>query len=576
MKHTLTFLLALLITSIAVGQNDLKKVAVWETKCTDGSITKFQSVMVRGGMEAAVANAPGYTGFDRASFDAIIKEHNFQRSGAVNDSDIKRLGEMAGVQYIIVPEAMAQGTDFYIIVKMLDVESGEFGAAYEELCSTSASDIKNACAILGSKLFNIPYTGGGNSSGSSASSGDGSIIGQILAKVLTNVSATLDGGGSHIGDTDKPGLVLQYDASGSLYCGGYGYDANTTNIVMYVAADGYEITNCPGGWAFVGKWKNNKKEGDGLVYDRDGNLIYSGKFSNDKPTETYPDSYARTVIAFNAYDMGNGDYYIGETIEGVLDGCGLYVWNDGDAWWGFWKEGVQNGPGIMMNYDGSYQTGTWKDGKMISAEEQARMKREAEEAERRKSRSWTSLMNVKGKFYNDGGGSYHLGQRNGIAIHAFGNPFYYYFGEWNNGFEGYGMMIAPEGYEIVNCPGGWVYVGSYNKKGEMECDRGTIYNREGKIIYYGPFRKGRPTGVYPSKDSYPDYTFDVINYDNGDKYIGERKNEERNGVGFYIWGESENAWFGQWKDKNRNGFGIYVYKNGKYYTGTWKDNQKID
>ncbi len=141
----------LAIAMAVTGQN--KKVAVWETKCSDNSITPFQSTMVRGGMETAVANASGYTGYDRASFDAIIKEHNFQRSGAVKDSDIRRLGEMAGVQYIIVPEALASGDDFYIIVKMLDVETGEYGAAYDALCGSSAIEIKKACSELGVKLF---------------------------------------------------------------------------------------------------------------------------------------------------------------------------------------------------------------------------------------------------------------------------------------------------------------------------------------------------------------------------------------------------------------------------------------
>ena len=228
MKRTLTFLLALLITAIAVGQNDLKKVAVWETKCTDGSITKFQSVMVRGGMEAAVANAPGYTGFDRAAFDQIIKEHNFQRSGAVNDNDIRRLGEMAGVQYIIVPEAMASGNDFYIIVKMLDVESGQYGAAYEELCTTNANDIKNACTRLASQLFGYAYNGGGSSSSSNSSSASGWKA--LLNKMTTNVTASIDGGGVHIGDLETAGLAVQYFPTGSLFCGGYGYDAEAGSI----------------------------------------------------------------------------------------------------------------------------------------------------------------------------------------------------------------------------------------------------------------------------------------------------------------------------------------------------------
>lgn len=143
------FLLALTLEAMA----QQKKVAVWETKCSDNSITTFQSTMVRGGMETAVANAIDYIGYDRASFDAILKEHNFQRSGSVKDSDIRRLGEMAGVQYIIVPEANADGNDFYIIVKMLDVETGEFGAAYDALCTNSASEIRKACSNLGAKLL---------------------------------------------------------------------------------------------------------------------------------------------------------------------------------------------------------------------------------------------------------------------------------------------------------------------------------------------------------------------------------------------------------------------------------------
>lgn len=86
--------------------------------------------MVRGGMETAVGNTPGYKVYDRSSFDAIMKEQNFQRSGAVDDQQIRQLGVMAGVQYIIVPEATAAGNEFYILVKMLDVETGEFGAVY--------------------------------------------------------------------------------------------------------------------------------------------------------------------------------------------------------------------------------------------------------------------------------------------------------------------------------------------------------------------------------------------------------------------------------------------------------------
>lgn len=152
MKKILLFSALIMLSAFVMAQN-IKKVAVWETKCTDNSITSFQSTMVRGGMETAVGNTPGYKVYDRSSFDAIMKEQNFQRSGAVSDEDIKRMGVMAGVQYIIVPEATADGNEFYILVKMLDVETGEFGAVYEELCGPSGSEIRQACSNLGAQLF---------------------------------------------------------------------------------------------------------------------------------------------------------------------------------------------------------------------------------------------------------------------------------------------------------------------------------------------------------------------------------------------------------------------------------------
>ncbi|MBO7489049.1 MAG: hypothetical protein J6T88_02110, partial [Bacteroidales bacterium] len=92
MKKILLFATMLVLIMSAVAQ---KKVAVWETKCSDGSASAMQMLIVRGGMETAVSNAPGYVGFNRTDFDAILREHNFQRSGAVSDADIKRMGEMA-------------------------------------------------------------------------------------------------------------------------------------------------------------------------------------------------------------------------------------------------------------------------------------------------------------------------------------------------------------------------------------------------------------------------------------------------------------------------------------------------
>lgn len=152
------FLLVFAMTSL--GQS--KKVAVMETKNIEG-VSAFQSNMVRGGMEVAVANAPGYEGYDRAAFDVIMKEQKFQRSGVVDDKQIREMGIMAGVQYVLVTEASSDGSGFFILAKLLDVETGQYGNVVNTFCEASGQEIYKASNELGAQLFgeSVSSNGGG-------------------------------------------------------------------------------------------------------------------------------------------------------------------------------------------------------------------------------------------------------------------------------------------------------------------------------------------------------------------------------------------------------------------------------
>ena len=146
------FVLFMLLASVFSLIAQTKKVAVMETKNIQG-VSDFQSNMVRGGMEVAVANANGYEGYDRAAFDMILQEHNFQRSGAVDDKQIREMGIMAGVQYVLVTEASTDGQGFFILAKLLDVETGKYGNAVNSFCNASGQDIFKASNELGAQLF---------------------------------------------------------------------------------------------------------------------------------------------------------------------------------------------------------------------------------------------------------------------------------------------------------------------------------------------------------------------------------------------------------------------------------------
>ena len=60
---------------------------------------------------------------------------------------------------------------------------------------------------------------------------------------------------------------------------------------------------------------------------------------------------------------------------------------------------------------------------------------------------------------------------------------------------------------------------------------------------------------------------------NGDKYVGDWKNNKNHGKGTYIW-KSGNKYEGDWVNDKKHGKGTYIWKDGTKYVGDWKNNKK--
>lgn len=197
----------------------------------------------------------------------------------------------------------------------------------------------------------------------------GKTLEEILSKVVENVTYRFPSGGVHIGESSKEGLCMQVLADGSMFCGNYYTDEQTPSYRMYIVSDPdkYPLNNCPGGWAFVGLEQNNKKHGEsGMVFDKNGKMIYYGEFRNDKPVDPYPMAIPEEEAGvFKAVFLNNGDVYIGQLLDNQRAGVGLYVWASGNAWFGFWANDKMNGIGLYMNYDGNYYSGEWENNKKI-------------------------------------------------------------------------------------------------------------------------------------------------------------------------------------------------------------------
>lgn len=163
-------------------------------------------------------------------------------------------------------------------------------------------------------------------------------------------------------------------------------------------------------------------------------------------------------------------------------------------------------------------------------------------------------------------GEYSNGKRSGLGVYCWESGVYYW-GRWSLGDQnGYAIYIVPEEWQVGNCSDCMFYVGNWSSG--YKSGKGTCYDKYGNLIYYGNFSNNSPTGAYPSTGNYSIYKFRCIEFDGGNKYIGETKNGLRDGYGIFLW-KNGDAWYGPWKEGNRNGYGIYFSYKGEITTGKW-------
>ena len=130
-----------------------KSVAILETYCADNSISSAYLMMIGSNLETGIIKNPQYTAYNRAQVNALISEHKFQRSGLVNDSEIRRLGQMAGVDYVLASEAALLEKQVFVTAKVLNVETGQYEMSDNELMDFNPSAIQRGCQNLAAKLL---------------------------------------------------------------------------------------------------------------------------------------------------------------------------------------------------------------------------------------------------------------------------------------------------------------------------------------------------------------------------------------------------------------------------------------
>ena len=135
------------------GQNI--QVAILEPIAMTNEVTTMHVSMVRGEMVKAIGRQNGYAAFNRADIDQIMKEHNFQQSGMVDEATRKRLGAMQGVDCVCVTKITKEGNSYYLEANLVHIETGQISnpaSQYGELQDGSLVNMLAACEKLAAEL----------------------------------------------------------------------------------------------------------------------------------------------------------------------------------------------------------------------------------------------------------------------------------------------------------------------------------------------------------------------------------------------------------------------------------------
>lgn len=339
MKTKLFTLIMLLAVSLMASAQQKKTVAVLSPVCRDSSASNIYFSIVRGSFESVVSATEGYEAYDRTALDQIMQEHGFQRSGAVDDAQIRQLGQFAGVDYVLVTEISADEGYMMVIAKILNVTTAKYDRSVDDLMEMTPPKVKTGCTKLAQSLFKINMSTGQQS-------------GEIMYNGCRYVGEYKDGkpyGKGKIYYND--GFIVSYEGNfvdgmrqGQgviVWQNGDRYEGNWENNKM----NGQGTYIWSSGNKYVGQWVNDTRTGKGTEYYTDGNR-FEGYFKNGKRNGAGVEYYTNAVL-------GKAVRIECEWVDGKRSGFSREYFRSGAYWSGHYENGKPSGEWFYTHPDGS-------------------------------------------------------------------------------------------------------------------------------------------------------------------------------------------------------------------------------
>ena len=138
-----------LLSSLNNGRkSDSKKVAVYVVK---SEAAQNIDRVLGDKLVAGFTNSGRYIAIERTNsfLSQLNKEQKYQRTGAVDDDDISRLGKQFGVQYVCVADVSDVLGEKFVSARLVDVETAEVVNSYDEGASMTTMQ---SCLAVANKI----------------------------------------------------------------------------------------------------------------------------------------------------------------------------------------------------------------------------------------------------------------------------------------------------------------------------------------------------------------------------------------------------------------------------------------
>lgn len=220
MKKLITLLLISMFV-LNLHAQDKKKIALLQPRAvvSTTAVDPMEVSVVRGELRNALTNQSNFQVLTRLDVDKIFEEHEFQKSGLVDDTQRKRVGVMTGAQYICVSSITKFRNQIYIEAYMIDIETGEMtntASQFAKIENFDYSTLPDVCQTLTRQMLgeigssnSRPQPNKSNySSGSSSKPTVSTPANQNFTETVNGVSFTMvyvEGGTFTMGCTSEQG-----------------------------------------------------------------------------------------------------------------------------------------------------------------------------------------------------------------------------------------------------------------------------------------------------------------------------------------------------------------------------------